>query len=162
MQRQQFKWKSGLTMLAIVWCVSAAWVIHGQAQASPPSTIKVSGQLFTKAQALRGEKIFRTQCAGCHRENLHTGEGDMLLTGPHFLERWGLVTLGDMVTLIRETMPADAPPNTLTLQEGTDLVAYILWLNYFEEGTKELPADLATLNRWRLQTPQEHLQMFIR
>jgi mono/diheme cytochrome c family protein len=162
MKLRLFRWKSVVSILSVVWLAGTAWAIRSHAQTVPPSTIKVSGPLFTDAQAIRGEKLFRAQCLGCHRENLHSGEGDMYLTGPHFLERWGIVSLGAMVSLIRETMPADAPPNTLTLQEGADLVAYILWLNYFEPGSKELPADLATLNRWTLQTPEEHLQMFLR
>jgi mono/diheme cytochrome c family protein len=156
-----FQWKHAIAILAVVWLVCAAWAVQGQAQATQPSTTKVSGPLFTAAQAIRGERLFKAQCLGCHRENLHSGEGDLSLTGPHFLEQWGVTPLGGMVTLIRDTMPADAPPNTLSVQEGTDLVAYILWLNYYEEGGRELPADLSILNRWTLQTREEHLQMYV-
>ena len=162
MKKQRLRWQYALSIAAAVWLVCTGWTLRGQAQATQPSTIKVSNPLFTAAQAVRGEKLFRDQCLGCHRENLHTGEGDMSLTGPHFLEVWGVIPLGAMVRLIRETMPQDAPPNTLTVQQGTDLVAYILWLNNYEEGPKELPADLSTLNRWTLQTPEEHLQMYIK
>ena len=63
--------------------------------------------------------------------------------------------------MIRTTMPSDAPPNTITVQQAVDMVAYILWLNYYPVGARELPTDLATLNRWTLQTPDEHLQQFI-
>jgi mono/diheme cytochrome c family protein len=161
-KQQWFRWKYAVSILAVVWLVCTAWAIRGRAQATQPSQIKVSGPLFTEAQAIRGEKLFHTQCLGCHRENFHSGEGDMFLTGPHFLERWGLVTLGGMVSIIRQTMPESAQPDALTVQEGTDVVAYILWLNYYPVGSKELPADLPTLNRWTLQTPEEHLQMYIR
>lgn len=162
MKQHAFRWKYTVSIVAVAWLGFTAWALRGQAQATQPPMIRVSGPLFTAAQAVRGEKLFRVQCLGCHRENLHTGEGDMSLTGPHFLEQWGVIPIGAMVSLIRETMPQDVPPNTLTMQEGTDLVAYILWLNNYQEGPKELPADLATLNRWTLQTPEEHLQMYIK
>jgi mono/diheme cytochrome c family protein len=136
-------------------------VVGSNAQTPAPETIKVSGALYTDAQALRGEVVFRKYCLGCHRENLHSGEGDLSLTGPFFLDYWGLVSIGGMVNMIRTTMPSDAPPNTITVPQAVDMVAYILWLNYYPVGTRELPTDLATLNRWTLQTPDEHLQQFI-
>jgi cytochrome c len=153
------RWNGVVAVVAVLWVLVTMSAVRAAAQAQPPTT-KVSGAIYTDAQAVRGQQIFKTHCLGCHRENFHSGEGDLSLTGPHFLEQWGLVSLGAMASLIRTTMPSDAP-NTLTLPQATDIVAYVLWLNYYPVGSKELPADQETLNRWTLQTPEEHLQMFI-
>ena len=163
MRAPRVDWTHTTLALTAVWLVCMLSVVRGQAQAqAEPETIKVSGALFTDVQARRGEVIFKSYClGGCHRENLHNGEGDLSLTGPHFLEQWGMQPLGFMVNIIRMTMPSDGPPNTLTLQQGVDVVAYVLWLNYYPDGPKELPADQNLLRRWTLQTPEEHLQMFV-
>jgi len=56
-------------------------------------------------------------------------------------------------------MPVYAP-NSLTVQQSTDIVAYVLWLNAYPTGDKELPADLEALRKITLQTPEEHLRLF--
>ena len=56
-------------------------------------------------------------------------------------------------------MPVYAP-NTLTVQQSTDIVAYVLWLNEYPAGDKELPADLDALRKITLQTQAEHFRLF--
>ncbi len=85
---------------------------------------------------------------------------DLGLSGPHFLEHWGVIPLGGIANLIQTTMPEGAA-NTLTLQQSTDIVAFILWQNFYPMGARELPADVNVLNRITLQTPEEHLRMFV-
>jgi len=149
-----------VTCGAIVCALVIGSALRTSAQAPAPLT-KITGPIYTEAQANRGAAVFKEQCAGCHRPNFHEGEGDPSLTGPHFLEAWGLVSLGSMANLIRTTMPPDVPPNTLSVQQVTDIVAYVLYLNYYPAGTKELPPDLDALSKLVLQTPEEHLQMYI-
>ena len=119
------------------------------------------GPVYTEAQAKRGENLVKKHCVLCHREDLLSGEVEMSLSGPHFLEHWGFMSLGDMAHLIQSTMPEDNA-EVLTVQEATDIVAFILWQNYYPFGSKELPADLTVLRRLVLQTPEEHLQLFMK
>ena len=66
---------------------------------------------------------------------------------------------GHLVDKIKNTMPAD-DPGKLTQQQSTDIVAYVLWLNEYPTGDKELPPDLDALRKITLQTPEEHFRLF--
>ena len=59
-------------------------------------------------------------------------------------------TAGDLFRLIRKTMPSDDPGN-LSSREYSDLVAYILSVNEFPVGPKELDRDAATLDDIRIE-----------
>ncbi len=90
--------------------------------------------VFTAAQATRGQQVFTQMCAGCHS----TSEW----TNPAFLQTWTGVPLHDFFTQIHDTMPMDAP-GSLTREEYTDVIAYMLQLNNLPVGSMELPSDEA-------------------
>lgn len=142
--------------------LAAVVMLDTRAAAKPqvPPGVKTAAPPYTSAQAARGERLVKEHCSACHREDLRSGEGDIGLSDAQFLQYWGVTPLGVLARLIQTTMPVDEP-NTLTLQQATDVVAFVLWKNYYPAGTKELPADLAALNRMQLQTPEEHLQLFV-
>jgi hypothetical protein len=58
------------------------------------------------------------------------------------LTRFSGSSVFGMITTIAETMPADSP-GSLSWQEYTDVVAYMLQLNEVPAGDSELSADQA-------------------
>ena len=106
--------------------------------------------VYTKAQATRGQTAYREECLKCHAENLGGGEGGPPLAGKEFLEKWIGKTAGDLYGLTRKTMPSDDPGN-LSTRQYSDLVAYILSVNEFPAGQKELDREMASLNEIRIE-----------
>jgi cytochrome c5 len=128
-------------MLAAV--ASAAQAGAGQAHGAP-STTAWNGA-FTDAQAARGGERYRTSCAACHAEDL-LGATAPALAGQAFLERWNGQTAFDMVQLIKQSMPQEAP-DSLGQPVYVDIVAFLLKTNGLPAGTAELPADDAALKQ---------------
>ncbi len=106
--------------------------------------------VYTKEQANRGQATYREECLKCHAENLGGGEAGPMLAGEEFLQKWNGKTVGDLSGVISKTMPADDPGN-LSRREYSDVVAYILSVNEFPAGQKELDRDVAALNEIRIE-----------
>jgi quinoprotein glucose dehydrogenase len=107
--------------------------------------------VYTKEQANRGLATYGEECQKCHGERLGGGEGGPPLVGEEFLSKWNGKTAGDLFTVTRKTMPMD-DPGTLSSKEYADLVAYILSVNDFPAGQKELDRDVTALNEIRIET----------
>ena len=106
--------------------------------------------VYTKEQAARGIKTYRTACARCHGENLLGGDEAPGLTGEDFLQKWTGKTIGDLFDVIRKTMPSDGP-GVLSRQESSDITAYILSENEFPAARKELDTDDSRLKEIRIE-----------
>jgi cytochrome c len=106
--------------------------------------------VYTKEQANRGLATYREECLKCHGESLGGGEAGPPLAGEEFLRKWNGKTVGDLSAVIRKTMPLDDPGN-LSSREYLDIVAYILSMNEFPTGQKELDRDVAALNEIRIE-----------
>lgn len=106
--------------------------------------------VYTKEQATRGQGIYQEVCLQCHGETLDGGEAPSL-AGDEFLRKWTGKTIGDLFEAIRKTMPDDNP-GSLSSREYSDIVAYILSVNSFPTGQKELDRDVASLNEIRIET----------
>lgn len=106
--------------------------------------------VYTKEQAARGLAAYREECQKCHGENLGGGEGGPPMAGEEFLRKWNGKTAGDLFGVTRKTMPMDDPGN-LSSREYSDLVAYILSVNDFPAGQKELERDVTALNEIRIE-----------
>jgi mono/diheme cytochrome c family protein len=121
----------------IVWFIAAAQstTIHG---------------VYTKAQAVRGERVYGEACARCHAPNLMGGEGSPALAGEEFLSRWNGKSAGDLFERTRKTMPSDDPAS-LSRQQYADLIAYLLSANAYAPGEQELPRELPALNQIRIE-----------
>ena len=145
---------------AVLWvcCTFYAMLPRAAGQVQPAGKSS-SLHLYTEAQAKRGQQAVVKDCATCHGEDLNGGQGNLDLSDELFLYRWGVVSLGQLAGIIQTTMPVYAP-NTLTVQQSTDIVAYVLWLNEYPTGDKELPADLDALRKITLQTQAEHFRLF--
>jgi mono/diheme cytochrome c family protein len=105
--------------------------------------------VYTKEQALRGQDTYQQSCTQCHGSALDGGEAPPL-AGDEFLRKWYGKTAGDLFDKITKTMPDDDPGN-LSGPEYADLVAYILSMNSFPAGQKELDSEAAALQEIRIE-----------
>jgi mono/diheme cytochrome c family protein len=106
--------------------------------------------VYAKEQAARGEAEYLNHCARCHGENLLGGEESPALVEEDFLAKWNGKTAGELVERIRKTMPTDGP-GTLSQKQCTDVTAYLLSVNEFPAGEKEMASDLTALNEIRIE-----------
>ena len=160
------KWTQLVIVAALVWGV-AAWAsvttttVHakGGAVATPanpagaPAPQAASGiwsGVYTEAQAKRGEGVANKNCISCHGAELMGGEAGPTLVGLEFLGNWNSLSLGDLFDRIHATMPADAP-GSLSLQDTSDLISYVLKLNKYPAGEKDLPTDMSALGQVKIE-----------
>ena len=109
--------------------------------------------VFTEDQAARGRTTYEQACAACHLDDL-LGDGVApALTGTAFEYRWNTLSVGDMLAMIRATMPPAAPAS-LNTQAYADIVSYVLHSNGLPAGRRELPPDEALLNEIIVLTEQ--------
>ena len=118
----------------------------GSRPAAPASEPGVGRAAGTDPSSLGGRRIlhcvagdsgrdtFRAQCTECH----YSSE----FSDAQFKFKWSRRTGQSLYDLIITQMPETAP-GSLTADESVDLVAYILRMNGFEEGSAELAADEA-------------------
>jgi len=104
--------------------------------------VSVYSGVYTAAQAARGKHVQETECVACHAPG-DWADGNVIsgFTG---------LSAYDLVERIRTTMPMDGP-GRLSLQQYTDLAAFIFELNGAPPGNSELPADPAGLAGVRLE-----------
>lgn len=113
--------------------------VRSQASATPRS---VRDGVYTKQQAERGAEEYHFSCERCHYADLGGSPLDEApsLIRDAFLARWGGKTAGDLFATISGMMPAD-DPGSLNRRAYVDIVAYILEVNSFPAGDRELPRD---------------------
>ena len=102
----------------------------------------VSDGVYTQEQARRGQAVFQI-CVPCHGATLGGGLGPPL-TGADFISHWSGAPLSDLVTKIQSTMP-QSDPGTLSPQQTSDVVAYILQVGKYPAGTSDLSTNEAAL-----------------
>jgi mono/diheme cytochrome c family protein len=138
---------------ASVWLAAAIVVCARGAHAppsadGPPQAVQppagsdarsVLDGVFTDAQAKRGQDVYTANCVRCHGDALQGGD-DAPPLGPAFISSWKGSTVGDLVAKIRRSMPDDAPAS-LTDQQYTDVVTFILSSNRYPAGKTELPVE---------------------
>jgi mono/diheme cytochrome c family protein len=105
--------------------------------AAAPATGGAPAGLFSQAQANRGRDQFRSMCTECHT----AGE----FSDQTFKVKWSRRSVGDLFEFIHTAMPDDAP-GILTEAQAIDLVSYILSMNGFEPGSRQMQADQAALD----------------
>ena len=128
--------KSG-SMRCLVAGVAFVLVAVMSARAEQGKT--VADGVYSDAQSARGEPLYAQQCASCHNADL-SGSGGPALAGPDFMGVWGKMTLADLVEKIETTMPSSAP-GSLSREQSTDLVAFMLKANKFPAGAADLNSD---------------------
>jgi len=122
-------------MQRIMLCASAiVGVLLLNVQAQPARSL--SDGVYSTAQAVRGQAIYKTQCAECHGNALEGTVGTPL-AGDGFLSSWSARPLSLLVDKIQKTMPFSAP-GSLSRQQSADLTAYMLQFGKFPAGRVEL------------------------
>jgi mono/diheme cytochrome c family protein len=112
-------------------------------QAVKPATSTTRSGVYTVAQAERGFDVFTTYCKSCHTPETHSG--------PAFRANWTNKRLYDLFVFVSEKMPKN-DPGSLSPQEYTDVLSYVLRLNRMPAGKTELPPDSTTLSAIRIVT----------
>lgn len=88
--------------------------------------------IFTVAQAERGHELYRQICSECHDTEDWTETG--------FRNRWEDESVFQLWYYINDRMPYD-DPWSLSRQQVTDVLTYILQLNGLPDGDAELATD---------------------
>jgi mono/diheme cytochrome c family protein len=101
--------------------------------------------IYSAAQAARGEETYQQFCSACHGARLQ-GTPAAPLTGETFRGRWedGKHTLDDLYYIIRSLMPNNAP-GSLSKAQYADVVAFILKVNGYPAGARELVPKAADM-----------------
>ena len=100
--------------------------------------------VFGGAGSARQRPRYEAQCAFCHQSDLR-GQGFAPgLIEDTFTSRWQDGNLGDLLTIVKATMPQDKPAS-LTDEEYAAIVAYLLQANHYPAGQQELQPDPAAL-----------------
>src|SRR6266849_10113504 len=102
----------------------------------------VKDGVYSKAQAGRGQALYKENCFVCHGETATGGDSGPALSGEGFMDNWKGQTLGDLFDKISQTMPASAP-GSLKPPEYIDLIAFLLSQNGFPAGQKDLEGQPA-------------------
>ncbi len=108
-------------------------LLAGAAAVAEPRT--VNDQVYSKAQAKIGEKLYADQCLLCH---------DKKYFRP-VLKRWEGQPISVLFTVMSTSMP-ESNPGFLTEKEYVDILAYILSLSRYAAGDTELDYKDGTLN----------------
>jgi len=135
-------------LLGSVLIASSFFVLRAQ---EPAESRSVWDGVYTEEQAKRGEAVYKKECGSCHGEMLTGGESAPPLTGGAFQANWNGLTLGDLFDRIRKTMP-QSKPGSLTRQQGSDVLAFLLSINKFPVGKTELYRQSEMLKEIRFET----------
>ena len=113
------------------------------AQDTPSSAgSSVLDGVFTSGQASRGGQQFLQACTSCHSAGEHTGR--------RFEAKWQGTTIGDLFDFVSTTMP-EGNPGSLKPEEYASILAFFLSESGYKKGDKELPSDLESLKKIRIE-----------
>lgn len=121
--------------------VSAALSASLNAQAATRST---KDRIYSLAQANEGRDVYDGRCKNCHTAISHTGAP--------FRANWDKKPLSELYDYMVEKMPKDAP-GTLSEEEYTQVLAYVLRMNGMPAGSESLPGDRKLLKAIRIDAP---------
>ena len=129
---------SALVGATLIGCSSGPTPAAAPAPSQPTAAVEESADpttadgIFTMAQADRGLELFEETCAECHDVEDWTDAG--------FQGRWEGESVFQLWYYINDRMPYD-DPWSLSRQQVTDVLTYILELNGLPAGDSELATD---------------------
>jgi mono/diheme cytochrome c family protein len=97
--------------------------------------------VYTGDQATRGKDVYAGACRSCHTPKSHTGAT--------FNKYWKGKQVSDLFTFVNTRMPKN-DPGSLDPGDVADVVAYLLQMNAMPTGPTELPADIDSLKKIRI------------
>jgi mono/diheme cytochrome c family protein len=115
-----------------------------------PSTVKDG--VYTDDQAKRGQAAYTDRCSACHGDDLNGGGFAPALNGDTFSQSWVDRKLDELVSRIKDTMPADKP-GSLTPEMNGDIVAFLLKSNGYTAGERTLATDPNELQQITITKP---------
>ncbi|MCL6251579.1 cytochrome c [Altererythrobacter sp. KTW20L] len=113
--------------------------------ASPATGRGTQSGVYTTGQADEGARIYAARCAMCHGAQLEGTVETPGLVGK-FVANWAGRPLGNLFAYLGRAMPQNAP-GTLSPEDTTALVAFILRANGAPAGSRPLSPDAAGLGR---------------
>jgi Cytochrome C oxidase, cbb3-type, subunit III len=129
--------------LTLILMTASSLASRPLAQDKPSSTgSSVLDGVFTSGQASRGAQQFLQACTSCHSAGEHTGR--------RFEAKWQGTTIGDLFDFVSTTMP-EGNPGSLKPEEYASILAFFLSESGYKEGEKELPSDLESLKKIRIE-----------
>jgi mono/diheme cytochrome c family protein len=124
--------------------VGVTGAVCGSALLAQPAATASSG-IYSSAQAKRGQAVYGEMCSKCHLDDL-TGGTSPPLVGTEFLSSWKGKPVGALFDEIKMTMPFDNPGG-LTPEQYGDVLAYVLSVNKYPAGDKELAHETEPLQQ---------------
>ena len=125
------------------WLRLAAVAVYAADEAS------VWDAVYTSAQADRGKALFSERCSACHGDALEGKIGPSLAADSFKADFDGL-TVDDLFEYVQTSMPR-GNVGTLSREQTTDAVAFLLTSNGFPAGSKDLPQDAESLKKIRVE-----------
>lgn len=113
-----------------------------QPEAVTPASSSVLDGVFTARQASLGETRFRQVCSACHGINEFRGGRFRLV--------WVGRTVGDLFESMSTLMPED-DPGSLSPEEYSAIISYMLRENGYPAGDEDLSADAPALQDIRVE-----------
>jgi mono/diheme cytochrome c family protein len=134
-------WPRAASLLGLISLIAA----NGSA-----TSAQTVGSYYTDAQAVAGQTVFASQCAICHGDSME-GKVGPALAGEQFLSvsQFQELTAGFLYRTMSKQMPKNAP-GSLSKTEYLDVLAYILKVNGYPAGPKQLTADNSELNKIKI------------
>ena len=104
-----------------------------------PARQSVWDGVYTDDQAARGEAHYARSCESCHGADLSGNPVDEIpaLAWDAFLMHWNGKTIKDLFDSIKRSMPQDKP-GSLNARAYADVIAYLLRVNRFPSGSREI------------------------
>jgi mono/diheme cytochrome c family protein len=140
----------GVASFVVVTCIAMAGSAAAQSAASAaappaasPSVRTTMTGVYGAEQARRGGATYASVCLDCHSLASQTGV--------QFNRQWLGRPLWELFRYLNETMP-QSDPGSLTLEEYSLIVAYMLEINGMPAGSATLPSDSASLSGIRVDT----------
>lgn len=132
---------------ALLLLALATMASSGTAQAQPlaaGATKSTVDGVYTRAQAKEGADVYAGMCQSCHTAASHTG--------PPFRNNWVGRPLSDLFTYMVNQMPK-TEPGSLTDEQYTVVLAYMLRMNGMPAGRDKLSAKESLLKSIRIDLP---------
>ena len=102
-----------------------------------PGVLLAAGLYGQAAQSVRGKTAFVQHCSNCHNQDLAGSVRGPALKGEGFLRNWENVSVNNLFTKIRFSMPATYP-ESVSDEMKVDIVAYLLEQNGVPTGASDL------------------------
>ena len=118
------------------------------------------GWSVLRSASPKGKQAYQASCAACHGDNLVSVDPESpSLTGPRFKVAWVGKTIAEPFELTRKTMPPTSP-GSLDNQTNVDILAFVLELNGYPTGPKDLGVDLAVLKKIVIERAENRPRRF--